>query len=142
MLDPQIAVLLAFVLPLIGMLGIWFFGEREYNARELMTLLTGIAVLYCTLTVFMAVQREDILEIKLATILPGLSLAFKVERLGAMFALIGSGLWIVNSLYSIGYMRGTKEKNQTRFYMCFAAAITAVIGIAYAANLITLFLFY
>ncbi len=142
LLDPQIAVLLAFVLPLVGMLGIWFFGEREYNARELMTLLTGIAVLYCTLTVFMAVQREDILEIKLATILPGLILAFKVERLGAMFALIGSGLWIVNSLYSIGYMRGTKEKNQTRFYMCFAAAITAVIGIAYAANLITLFLFY
>ena len=43
--------------------------------------------------------------------------------LGMLFAALASGLWIINSLYSIGYMRGNKEQNQTRFYICFALAI-------------------
>ena len=59
-----------------------------------------------------------------------------------LFALIACGLWIVNSVYSIGYMRGNNEKNQTRFYVCFALSIAAALAIAFAANLLTLFLFY
>ena len=37
-----------------------------------------------------------------------------------MFALIASFLWIVSSIYSIGYMRGKNEGHQTRFFVCFA----------------------
>ena len=70
------------------------------------------------------------------------TLAFEVEPLGMLYALVASGLWIVTSLYAIGYMRGHHEVNQTRFFACFAAAISAALGIAYARNLFTLFLFY
>jgi multicomponent Na+:H+ antiporter subunit D len=59
-----------------------------------------------------------------------------------LFAALASGLWIVNSIYSIGYMRGNKESKQTRFYVFFALSLAATIGIAFAANLFTLFLFY
>jgi multicomponent Na+:H+ antiporter subunit D len=59
-----------------------------------------------------------------------------------LFAALASGLWIVNSVYSIGYKRGNKEKNQTRFYIFFALSLAATMGIAFAANLFTLFLFY
>ena len=59
-----------------------------------------------------------------------------------LFALVASGLWIVNSLYSIGYMRGNGEAHQTRFYVCFALALAATMGIAFAGNLFTLFVFY
>ncbi len=59
-----------------------------------------------------------------------------------LFALIASGLWILNSLYSIGYMRGNQEAHQTRFYVCFALALAATMGIALAGNLFTLFVFY
>ena len=59
-----------------------------------------------------------------------------------LFAALASGLWIVNSVYSIGYMRGNKESKQTRFYVFFALSLAAAIGIAFAANLFTLFLFY
>ncbi|HBC54330.1 MAG TPA: cation:proton antiporter, partial [Alphaproteobacteria bacterium] len=44
--------------------------------------------------------------------------------------------------YSIGYMRGNDEANQTRFYVCFAIALASAIGIAFAGNMLTLFLFY
>jgi len=39
-------------------------------------------------------------------------------------------------------MRGNNEANQTRFYVCFAIALAATMGIAFAGNLLTLFLFY
>ena len=73
---------------------------------------------------------------------PALRLAFEVEPLGMLFALIASGLWIVNSLYSIGYMRANAEAHQTRFFVCFALALAATMGIAFAANVFTLFVFY
>ena len=47
--------------------------------------------------------------------LPGLSIAFEIEPLGMLFALIASGLWIITTLYAIGYMRGHHEANQARF---------------------------
>ena len=59
-----------------------------------------------------------------------------------MFACVASGLWIVNSIYSIGYMRAKKEGHQTRFYACFAIAIASAMGAAMAGNMLTLFLFY
>ncbi len=141
-LNPQTAMLIALLLPFAGLFGIKFFGERMPNGREATTLITGLVVLYCVLTVFTATANDVPIRLELLEIMPGMALAFEVERLGAMFALIASGLWVVNSLYSIGYMRGTTEKCQTRFYMCFAVAISAAIGAAYAANLLTLFLFY
>ena len=74
--------------------------------------------------------------------MPGLTIAFKVEPLGMLFALVASSLWIVNSIYSIGYMRANDEPRQTTFYVCFAVALGSTIGIAFAKNLFTLFLFY
>jgi multicomponent Na+:H+ antiporter subunit D len=72
----------------------------------------------------------------------GIEIAFLVEPLGMLFATIAATLWIVNSIYSIGYMRGNNEPRQTPFYMAFAVAISSAIGIAFAGNLLTLFLFY
>ena len=45
-------------------------------------------------------------------------------------------------MYSIGYMRGLNQPNQTRFFCCFAIAITATMGVAFSANLLTLYVFY
>ena len=75
-------------------------------------------------------------------VLPGLDLAFNVEPLGLLFAIVASGLWMVTHIYGIGYMRGNEESHHARFFACFSLAISAVMGIAFAANMFTLFLFY
>ena len=80
--------------------------------------------------------------VRLAEPIPGLALALRLEPLGMLFALIASFLWIVTTLYAIGYMRGAGEKHHTRFYICFALSVAATLGIAFAANLLTLYLFY
>jgi multicomponent Na+:H+ antiporter subunit D len=134
-------ILTTMALPVLGALGIALAG-RWPNLREAVTLLTAallFAVVYLLLDPVLAGQRP---AIELASPLAGLPVAFAVEPLGMIFALVASGLWIANSLYSIGYMRRNNEAHQTRFYICFALAIGAALGIAFSANLLTLFLFY
>ena len=81
-------------------------------------------------------------ECVLFRILPGIELAFRVDAFGLLFASGASLLWILTSFYSIGYMRSLKEHAQTRYFSCFALALSATIGVAFSANLFTLFLFY
>ena len=52
-------------------------------------------------------------QLFLLELLPGIALGFRVEPLGMLFALVASGLWIVNSIYSIGYMRANEEERQS-----------------------------
>jgi len=72
----------------------------------------------------------------------GVRFALRVDALGLLFALLASLLWIVTSLYSVGYMRGLAEHAQTRYFAAFAASLASAVGVAFAANLLTLFVFY
>lgn len=141
-MSPQMTIALSFLIPLAGALLILAASRINDNLREGVTLTTAIVLaitVWSLVPELMAGGRPGLL---LFEILPGIDFAFEIEPLGMLFAALASGLWIVNSIYSIGYMRANKEKKQTRFYVFFALSITATIGIAFAANLFTLFLFY
>jgi multicomponent Na+:H+ antiporter subunit D len=142
MMTPETALLTAIAIPLIGGAGILMTGKVP-NLREAVTLITGVALTYVVvgilLPVVMAGGRP---EVSLGEMLPGLSISFALEPLGMIFACIASFLWVVTSIYSIGYMRGHHEKNQTRFYFFFAVAIFAAMGLTFSGNMLTLFIFY
>ncbi len=135
------ALVLALLIPLAGAVLIGFAG-RWPNLREGVTLVTATALFAVVCRVLLALLEGDLPQITLVTLMPGLSLALHSEPLSILFALVASGLWIVTSLYSVGYMRAKDEKNQTRFYVCFAVALFGAMGVAFAANLLTLFVFY
>lgn len=105
-------------------------------------MLTAVLLLGSVLMLLPVVMAGDRPAVELFQLLPGIQFGFRVEPLGMLFALVASGLWIVNSVYSIGYMRANHEHSQTRFYVCFALALACVMGIAFSSNLLTLFLFY
>ena len=71
---------------------------------------------------------------------PGIGIAFRADGLGMFFALVSSTLWVVTSLYAIGYMKGKHAR--VRFFGFFALCVSTTVGIAFAENLLTLFLFY
>ncbi|MEL7491159.1 MAG: proton-conducting transporter membrane subunit [Pseudomonadota bacterium] len=141
MITPGLALIYSIGVPLVGFVFIWLFGKSP-NLREAATLITAFILLFLAITVFTAVGDGLSPGYDLIYLFETLPIAFRAEPLGAMFAVIASGLWLVNSVYSIGYMRGHDEPNQTRFYMSFAVAISSAMGVAYAANLFTLFIFY
>jgi multicomponent Na+:H+ antiporter subunit D len=136
------AVGLAVAWPLLAVVLIIAF-QRWPNLRETGTLLTGGSLFAIVAGVILPeVQAGGRPGIDLWEILPGLEFAFEVEPLGMIFGLVASGLWIVTTFYSIGYMRSHHEEHQTRFYICFAIAISGALGVAFAANVFTLFVFY
>lgn len=140
-MDATNAIIAALLIPVAGAVLIALAG-RWPNLRETITLTTAV-LLFASVTQILpdvlAGGRPAVLALNVA---PALDLAFRVEPLGMLFALIASFLWIINSIYSIGYMRGNKERRQTQFYVCFAVALAATMGIAFASNLFTLFVFY
>ena len=135
------AIVLALLVPFIGALGI-ALAHRRPNLREGVTLVTATALLLTVFSLVPSVLDGQRPQFAFGEIVPGLAIAFQVEPLGMIFAGIAALLWPINSIYSIGYMRGNHEEHQTRFYICFAVALGAAMGIAFAGNLLTLFIFY
>ena len=134
-------LLLALVVPLIGAVLI-LVADRKPNLREAFTLISAASLLIIVYSLLPEVINGARPELELFQLFPGMTISFRLEPLGMLFACIASLLWPINSIYSIGYMRGNQEKKQTRFYICFAIAIASTMGIAFSANLVTLFIFY
>ena len=135
------AVAFAIGLPLFGTLLI-LLNDRYPNIREAITLTTSVCLALIVYGLVPEVTSGGRPGFILAEIVPGLPIAFKVEPLGMLFAMVASGLWVVTTIYAIGYMRSHHEVQQTRFYACFAIAISSAMGIAFAGNMLTLFIFY
>ncbi len=135
-------ILAALLVPLAGAVGIGLAGRLNANLRETVTLVTAGTLAWLVWSMIPELMAGARPGISVAEVFPGIEIAFRVEPLGMLFSALASGLWIVNSIYSIGYMRGNNEQKQTRFYVFFAVSLAAAMGVAFAANLFTLFLFY
>jgi multicomponent Na+:H+ antiporter subunit D len=138
---PELGLWLLLAVPLAGSAGVVALS-RWPNLREAVTLLTGVVLLANVTALVLAVNDGALPAITLLGFSGGLTLSFSLEPLGAVFAALASALWLINSLYSIGYMRGNKAKDQTRFYLSFTIAIAAAMGVAASGNMLTLFVFY
>ena len=140
-MSEQAALIGVVVVPLLGALAVMLAGSRP-NLREAMSLAAGVILLALVVRLLPRALSGDWPAAVLAEPIPGLSLAISAEPLGVLFGLIASFLWIVTTVYSIGYMRGHGEAHQTRFYTFFAVAMGCTMGVAFADNLFTLFVFY
>ena len=133
---------LALLVAAAGALFIACTGERRANLREFWSVAAGVLMSALVASMIPEVMAGGTPECVVSRILPGIELAFRVDAFGLLFALGASLLWILVSFYSIGYMRTLKEHAQTRYFACFALALSATVGVAFSANLFTLFLFY
>ncbi|MCB1229531.1 MAG: monovalent cation/H+ antiporter subunit D family protein [Verrucomicrobiae bacterium] len=118
--------------------------RREPSLREGATFVSAFVKLGLVLAMLPIVAGGKVIEFTLIDGFAGINapIMFRVDGLGMLFALVASSLWIVTSLYSIGYMRGLHEHSQTRFFAFFAISLSATLGVAFAGNLLTLYLFY
>lgn len=140
-MSPETLMPLIILLPIIAAVLIRLTGNNP-NLREAVTLVTSVILFLLLWPLVGEVMAGGRPTVILAEPFPGMPLQFTLEPLGMMFALIASFLWIVTSIYAIGYMRGHHEQNQTRFFMFFALAIAVTLGVAFSGNLLTLFVFY
>lgn len=134
---PLLAVLVSLIaVPLI------ILSSKKPNLRESWTLLAAFVKFGLVLSLLPNALQNKIATINILEIFPGVELALRVDQFGMFFAIIASGLWIFTSFYSIGYVRGAHEHKQTRYFASFAVCLSATIGIAFSANLLTFIVFY
>jgi multicomponent Na+:H+ antiporter subunit D len=137
----SIGPLAAMAVSLVAAGFIVLFGDRP-NLRESFTIVAALAKFAIVFSLLPTVLAGQTIQVTILEISPGIALALRADSLGMLFALSASLFWILTSFYSIGYMRGLDEHKQTRYFSSFAVCMSATIGIAFAANPLTLFLFY
>jgi NADH-quinone oxidoreductase subunit L/multicomponent Na+:H+ antiporter subunit D len=136
-LRPIVAVLVSAVaiVPILA-------SKGRPDLREGWTLLAAVTKLGIVGSMVPGVLAGTVYVTELGIFVPGVQFSLRADPLGILFGLLASMLWLVTSFYSIGYMRGLSEHSQTRYFAAFAGSLSAAVGIAFAANLIVLFVFY
>ena len=121
--------------------GLIIFGLAEHRMHLRTGLNLVMAVLNLALVGWMlwGVYHEHHYEVRLA-LLPGLDLLLLADTLSLLFLTLSSTLWLVTTIYAIGYLEGSPHRS--RFFGFFSLCVTATGGVALAGNLITFLLFY
>ncbi|MFP4631948.1 MAG: proton-conducting transporter membrane subunit [Halobacteriales archaeon] len=116
--------------------------HRNPDFREAVTLAAATAKVGLVGSMVPGVLSGDVYVSDLGGLVEGVELVLRADALGMLFAALASLLWLFTSVYSVGYMRGLDEPRQARYYAAFAASLSATMGVAFASNLLVLFVFY
>ncbi len=118
------------------------FISKSTILRDCLGPIGGVVSSWGAYNIMSSALNNQNITLEIVKIAEGISIGFEITPLGAIFGLVASFLWILAAIYSVGYMKGNEEKNQTRFYAFYAMAVHAALCIAYAGDLLTLFIFY
>lgn len=138
----SIKPLLAILVSIISTFLILWTGKKKPNLREFWSVGAGVLKFLIVASMAPAILDGKTIEYTLFHLMPGVDIKFRVDAFGILFALGASFLWIITTFYSIGYMRSLDEHAQTRYFACFAISLSTTMGVAFSANLFTMFLFY
>jgi formate hydrogenlyase subunit 3/multisubunit Na+/H+ antiporter MnhD subunit len=119
-----------------------FVLRNRPNLRESATLIAAVLQFAVVISMVPTITSGRMIAFRIIDIGAGIELGYRVDAFGLIFAITSSFLWILVSLYAIGYMRSLNEHAQTRFYFMFALAIFSAVSIALSENLVTFYVFY
>ncbi|HSQ22386.1 MAG TPA: proton-conducting transporter membrane subunit, partial [Coriobacteriia bacterium] len=114
-------------------------GDRTFW-RRFWSLSAAVAKLVIVMSMLPGALRGVVYTFRLVEFTEGVGLAFRADALGMFFSVVSSTLWLVTTIYAIGYME--REPNRVRFFGFFALCVSTTVGVAFAENLLTMFLFY
>ena len=110
---------------------------KERKPRQIYVASTVIANMVMAIVFMLTVPRTTFTLVRFTDTL---SISLKLDGLSILFGFIVSTLWVVATFYSFEYMK--HEGKENRFFSFFTMSFGVVCGIAFSANLITMYLFY
>lgn len=136
-MDSSYILIMPILFPVLMGVGLLLvnFTERKTRERCVSAIIITNALLAC-LVIFLG-PKEHFVMFEFSA---SLSLAFKVDGLSMVFGTMVSILWIITTFYAFEYMKHEGKENQ--FFAFFTITFGVVLGIAFAANMTTLYLFY
>lgn len=118
---------------------IFFLAEEKIKLRTTLNLSGALIKLVLVGWMLWGVYHQQHYETRLM-LLPDLDLVLRAGPLALLFVTLSSVLWLVTTVYAIGYLEGSPHRS--RFFGFFSLCVTATVGVALAGNLITFLLFY
>jgi len=109
----------------------------DTNKRNIVCFLGVVFNFICLISIFLYFGESKIVIFQFNDFL---NIYFKIDKLGMLFSLLVSVLWIFTTIYSMEYMK--HEGKEKRFFTFFMATLGVTLGIAFSGNLITLYIFY
>jgi multicomponent Na+:H+ antiporter subunit D len=140
-MDVQLAMLLTMLAPLLGSVLI-LVTRNHHDLREAVTMVSAVVMAAAALYLVPSALSGAAPELRGPELVAGVQLGFRADAAGVVFAAMASVLWVLTSIYSIGYVRTTKEQRQTRYFASFALCMASVGGLAFASDLLTFFICY
>lgn len=124
---------------LVPGLVIFALAETSVRTRTTLNLLGAITKLALVSWTVWDIYQGHHFETRL-TFLPSLDLTLQIGPLTVLFVTLSSLLWLVTTIYAIGYLEGSPHRS--RFFGFFSLCVTATTGVAMAGNLFTFLFFY
>ena len=100
----------------------------------------GAVVLANALIAALLIAKGPRETLTLFSLTSSTSIAFRIDGLSRVFGGLLAGLWPLASLYAFEYMRHSQK--QSSFFAFYTMTFGIAMGIAFSANLITMYLFY
>ncbi len=133
---------IAVLLPILGGLSlfVWQPTSRKTRNTFVFTLCALVSVLVFALLAYRYTTGDE-MNLLLAIVVSGrMELALHIDGLSMVFAAIVALLWPITNLYAFEYM--SHEHGENRFFAFFTMTYGVVLGIAFSANLFTMYFFY
>jgi multicomponent Na+:H+ antiporter subunit D len=124
---------------LVTALLIFALGEEQQRLRTTLNMAGAALKIALIAVITMGVLEGREYETRWSW-LPGLDFVLRVDPISLLFAALSSLLWLLTTIYAIGYLEGSPHRS--RFFGFFGLCVTATMGVALAGNLITFFIFY
>ena len=128
---------LAVFLPIVCGLAMFACRGMTHRARQVLT--EGVTLVTSLLVLFCLMNKRGVAYTPLY-LLPKLPISFCIDGVGSVFAAIVAFLWPLATLYGFEYME--HEGGENHFFALYTMTYGVTLGIATAANVLTLYLFY
>jgi multicomponent Na+:H+ antiporter subunit D len=132
-------ILLVLASSLVPGLLIFSLPEERHATRSILNLAGAVSKVGLVGVLMWQFADDRTSEVRV-DFLPGLPLLLRVDELALLFVTLSAGLWLLTTIYAIGYLEGSPFRS--RFFGFFSLCVTATVGIALSGNLITFFVFY
>jgi len=138
-MDNSVWPLLVIATSLIPGIWIFFIPRQKRLLRTILNLGGAILKLQLVVVLLIGLYAGEVYEFVWA-VWPGLDIRLQVDGLAGLFLLLSAFLWLVTTVYAIGYLENSP--NRARFFGFFSLCVSATTGVAMAGNLLTFVLFY
>lgn len=130
-------IICVILLPIIAGILVPLLPFRKRCHKEIF--LEGAVILNTILVWYLLLHHSESTFL-LAHFTGDLNISFRVDGMSMVFAGLVSGLWPLATLYAFEYM--TKEHHENTFFLFYTMTYGVTLGIALAANLLTMYFFY